>query len=148
MENHFYHIMWPSLNVTIFIMHMRNCVMGATPMLKWAYTKYGYRYWRRPKLDCYPPPPPPPPSAVDTSAVTIIGGFAHMQSVQKHHGLAQIKSIFISYLSTYLHCCTLPDKSCLSHGMCLYQVMMTLFFLNDVANNTELTQKLTLCHNR
>ena len=28
----------------------------------------------------------------------------------------------------------LPDKRCLSHGMCLYQVMMTLYFLNDVAN--------------
>ena len=42
---------------------------------------------------------------------------------------------FISYLSYLLHCCTLPDKRCLSHGMCLYQVMMTLHFLNDVAND-------------
>ena len=25
--------------------------------------------------------------------------------------------IFISYLSYQLHCCTLPDKRCLSHGM-------------------------------
>ena len=25
----------------------------------------------------------------------------------------------------------LPDKRCLSHGICLYQVMMTLYFLND-----------------
>ena len=24
----------------------------------------------------------------------------------------------------------LPDKRCLSHGMCLFQVMMTLHFLN------------------
>ena len=24
---------------------------------------------------------------------------------------------FISYLSYQLHCCTLPDKRCLSHGM-------------------------------
>ena len=32
MENHFYHIRWPLLNVTIFIMHVHNCVMGATPM--------------------------------------------------------------------------------------------------------------------
>ena len=35
MENHFYHIRWPPLNVTIFNTifntHMRNCVMGATP---------------------------------------------------------------------------------------------------------------------
>ena len=26
----------------------------------------------------------------------------------------------ISYLSYYLHCCTTPDKRCLSHDMCLY----------------------------
>ena len=32
--NNLYHIRWPPLNVTIFIMHVRNCVMGATPM-KW-----------------------------------------------------------------------------------------------------------------
>ena len=38
--------------------------------------------------------------------------------------------------------CTLPDKHCLSHGMCLYQVMMTLHFLNDVANEAESTQKM------
>ena len=41
-------------------------------------------------------------------------------------------------------CCTLPDKSCLSHGMCLYQVMMTLHFLNDVADDSESTQKLKI----
>ena len=35
----------------------------------------------------------------------------------------------------------LPDKHCLSHGMCLYKVMMTLHFLNDVANEAESTQK-------
>ena len=28
MENHFYHI------VAIFITHVRNCIMGATPMIK------------------------------------------------------------------------------------------------------------------
>ena len=32
MEIHFCHIRCPPLNVTIFIMHVRNCVMGATPM--------------------------------------------------------------------------------------------------------------------
>ena len=31
--NHFYHIRWPPLNVTIFIMHVRTCIMGVTPML-------------------------------------------------------------------------------------------------------------------
>ena len=36
----------------------------------------------------------------------------------------------------------LPDKRCLSRRMCLYQVMMTLHFLNDVANDAESTQKL------
>ena len=35
----------------------------------------------------------------------------------------------------------MPDKRYLSHGMCLYQVMMTLHLLNDVANDTESTQK-------
>ena len=34
LENRFYHIMCPPLNVTIFITHVRNCVMGATPMLR------------------------------------------------------------------------------------------------------------------
>ena len=29
----------------------------------------------------------------------------------------------------------------LSHGMCLYQVMMTLHFLNDVPNDAESAQK-------
>ena len=32
MENYFYHIRWPPLNVTIFILHVRNCVMVATQM--------------------------------------------------------------------------------------------------------------------
>ena len=32
MENHFYHIRWSPLNVTILITHVCNCVMGATPM--------------------------------------------------------------------------------------------------------------------
>ena len=40
----------------------------------------------------------------------------------------------------------LTDKHCLSHGMCLYQVMMTLHFLNDVVNDAESTQNKTkLC---
>ena len=47
---------------------------------------------------------------------------------------------FISFLSYKLYCCTLPDKHGLSNGRCLYQVMMTLHFLNDIANNAELTQ--------
>ena len=53
-----------------------------------------------------------------------------------------IVSIFISYLTLLLHCRTLPDKCSLSHGMCLYQVMMTLHFLIDVANDAESTQKI------
>ena len=42
---------------------------------------------------------------------------------------------FISYHSYYLYCCMLPDKCYLSDGMRLYQVMMTLHFFNDVAND-------------
>ena len=38
--------------------------------------------------------------------------------------------------------CTLPDKRCLSHGMCLYQVMMMSHVLNDVANDAGSTQKI------
>ena len=30
----------------------------------------------------------------------------------------------------------------LAHGVCHYQVMMTLHFLNDVANDTESTTKI------
>ena len=48
------------------------------------------------------------------------------------------KVVLISYLS-YSH---------LSHGMCLYQVMMTLHFLNEVANDFESTQNRKLRHNR
>ena len=33
-----------------------------------------------------------------------------------------------------------PDKCCLSHGMCLYQVIMTLHFLNDIVNDIESTK--------
>ena len=54
----------------------------------------------------------------------------------------------ISYLSYKLHCCTLPNELCLSHGVCLYQVMMTLDFLYDAANEAESTQNRTLRHNR
>ena len=50
----------------------------------------------------------------------------------------------ISYIAYKMHCCTLPDKRCLSHGMCLYQVMMTLHFFNDIAYDPESTQKLKL----
>ena len=31
----------------------------------------------------------------------------------------------------------MSDKRCQSHCMCLYQVMMTLHFLNDVTNDAE-----------
>ena len=40
-----------------------------------------------------------------------------------------------------MHCRALPDKRCQSHGMYLYQVMMTLHLLNDVENDDESTQK-------
>ena len=38
----------------------------------------------------------------------------------------------------------LPDEHGLSHSMCLYLVMMTLHFLNDVANDAESTKHLKL----
>ena len=39
-----------------------------------------------------------------------------------------------------MRCCTFPDQRCLSHGMCLYQVMITLHILNDVAYDAESTK--------
>ena len=54
--------------------------------------------------------------------------------------------LFVTYIELYMnmYIYQLPlvfDKHGLSHGMCLYQVMMTLHFLNDVANDGESTQK-------
>ena len=42
---------------------------------------------------------------------------------------------FVSYLSYQLHCCTLPEKRCLSHGM----LSLSGHFLNDAesAKNTK-----------
>ena len=54
----------------------------------------------------------------------------------------------IGYLSYKLHCCTLPDKRCLSQGICLYQVIMTLHFLIDVDNDAETHLNRKLRHNR
>ena len=47
----------------------------------------------------------------------------------------------ISYRSYYCTVTLWPDKRCLSHGMCLYQVIMTLLFWNNVVNDTESTRK-------
>ena len=52
--------------------------------------------------------------------------------------------VLISYHSDQLQRCPLPDKHCISHGMCLYQVMMTLHFSKDVANDAQTTQKLKI----
>ena len=49
------------------------------------------------------------------------------------------KSIPISYRSYNCSATRWPDKRCLSHGMCLYQVIMTLHFLNDVVNDFKST---------
>ena len=51
---------------------------------------------------------------------------------------------FINYLAYQLHYCMLLDKCYLSDGMCLYQVMVALHFLNDVANGAESKQKSTI----
>ena len=42
MENHFYHIKWPPLNVTIFIMHVRNLCNGCYANGTY---KERYYYW-------------------------------------------------------------------------------------------------------
>ena len=69
----------------------------------------------------------------DTCVLVIIVGFVSKM-------LSSRAINFISNLSYLLHCCTLPDKRFLSHCMCLYQVMMTLHFLNAVANDSESIQ--------
>ena len=56
------------------------------------------------------------------------------------YSLSDIDIYFLS-VTSHIDCIvTLCDKSCLSHGLCLYQVMMTLHFLNDVANDTDWSQ--------
>ena len=47
MENQSYHIRWPPLNVTIFIKHVRKCVMGATPMLDSTELYKVYIWWQQ-----------------------------------------------------------------------------------------------------
>ena len=49
--------------------------------------------------------------------------------------------MFISYRSYYCIATRWPDKLCLSHGMCLYQVIMTLHFFNVVVNDIKTTRK-------
>ena len=51
---------------------------------------------------------------------------------------------FISYCSYYLIVACLPDKRCLSHRMYLYQVIMTLHFLNEVVNDIESSRDLII----
>ena len=44
-----------------------------------------------------------------------------------------------AHIIALLH--VLPDKRCLSHGMCLYQVIITLHLLTDVVNDIESSRK-------
>ena len=96
-----------------------------------AYTMYGCRWRLRPIFI--------PLALVDVPAWAITRGICHKYQNLMHWRIIEIT--LISYLSYKLHCCTLPIKRCLSHGMCLYQVMMMLHFSNDVTNDTESTQK-------
>ena len=63
-----------------------------------------------------------------------------------HLPLNQTVIIFISHLSYYIHCCTLPNKRFLSHGKCLYQVMMTLHLTSLMTLNRH--KQRYLRHNR
>ena len=45
-----------------------------------------------------------------------ISNYPYLESVWDANSIA-FKNGFISYLSYELHCCTLPDKRCLSHDM-------------------------------
>ena len=55
--------------------------------------------------------------------------------------LSDPKYVIISYLSYQLHCCTLPDKRCISHGMLPLSGHDDVALLNDVANDAESTYK-------
>ena len=91
-----------------------------------------------------------PPSFMNSRTLSCGGALGSLSALYKLSSMnvptsgfspVPVKDVIISYLSYKLHCCTLPDKRCLSQGICLNQVMMTLHFLNDVANDTESTQK-------
>ena len=58
---------------------------------------------------------------------------------QRHYLGTRNISQFISYRLYYCIVTRWSDKYCLSHGMCLNQVMMTFDFLNDVTNDAEST---------
>ena len=64
--------------------------------------------------------------------------------IRTNLSLKFLRTIFLSlFIGNRLHYCIVTRwsiKRCLSHGMCLYQVMMTLHFLNDVDNDAESTQ--------
>ena len=63
---------------------------------------------------------------------------------QRHYWETRNISQFISYRLFYCIVTRWSDKHCLSHGICLYQVMMTLDFSNDIANDAELTLSLII----
>ena len=75
------------------------------------------------------------------------------QSVSKIAEMISLRTYYrILSVTTHINCivvCCLINVVYLN-GMCLYQVMMTLHFLNDVdvANYAESTQNLKLRHNR
>ena len=60
------------------------------------------------------------PNAVNgRSAELIINSSLQHYNLQANNGMNcnDTTTVFIIYLSYQLHCCTLPDKRCLSHGM-------------------------------
>ena len=70
----------------------------------------------------------------------------HFCHINFFHSFLSVFAIEIRYLylsaASHINCniarCLISVY--ISHGMCHYQVMMTLHFLNDVANDTESTQ--------
>ena len=97
------HIRWTPLNVTIFISHVRSCIMRATSV--WLFCAYK---WLK--------------EAVRSEHYILI--IEQSQNGMHIHRRRQY-SILAAYPGSYssVACCTLPDKRCLSHGMCLYQVI-------------------------
>ena len=72
---------------------------------------------------------------------TAQGAKAHFGAFLENEEYRFLNLLIISYRSYYCIVTRWSDKRCLSHGMCLYQVIMTLHFLNDVVNDIESTRK-------
>ena len=79
------------------------------------------------------------------SACVFIGLIA-VESMLRESGEGWVDFLLVWYeclsVTSHINCIVVRCLiNVVYQGMCLYHVMMTLHFLNDVANDTEWTQK-------